>query len=108
MRKDLDSIEKDVYQLATANSHILKNLVNVQCLHKLNEDEHEQYTGDFWAASSRLKLYDKHAQDQKALQDLDVELKKVTIANLEAQRLSKPAPLDGIAEIRSQMCQIER
>ena len=104
----LDSTEKDVYQLATANSHILENLVNVQCLRKLNEDEHEQYTGDFWAASSRLKLHDKYAQDQKALQDLDVELKKATIVNLEVQRLGKPAPLDGIAEIRSQMCQVER
>ena len=104
----LDSTDKDVYQLATANGHILGNLVNVQRLRKLNETERKQYTGDFWAASKRLKLHDKRARDQKHLQDLDVELKKATIANLEAQKLGKPAPLDKIAEISTQRRQAEQ
>ena len=35
----LGSTEKDVYQLATANGHILKNLTNVKRLRKLDTDE---------------------------------------------------------------------
>jgi hypothetical protein len=41
-------------------------------------------------------LHDKRAQDQKKLPELVVELKKATNANLEAQKLGKPAPLDKI------------
>ena len=104
----LDSSDKDVYQLATANGHILGNLVNVERLRKLDENERKQYTGDFWEASSRLKLHDQRAKDQKQLQDLDVQLKKATLDNLEAQKLGRPAPLDKIAEISSQKRQIEK
>ena len=35
----LDSTEKDVYQLATANGPILPNVVNSKHLHKLNVDK---------------------------------------------------------------------
>ena len=104
----LDSSDTDTYQLATANGHILENLINVDRLRKLNEDERKQYTGDFWAASERLKLHDKRARDQRQLRDLDVELKKATIVSLDAQKLNKPAPLNKIVEIASQKCQIER
>jgi len=77
-------------------------------LRKLNETERKQYTGDFWAASERLKLHDKRARDQTELHDLDVKLKNATIANLEAQKLGKPAPLDKVAEVSSQKRQLER
>jgi len=60
----LDSTEKDVYQLGTANGHILENLVNIERLRKLDADERKQYTGDFWEASERLKLYDERARNQ--------------------------------------------
>ena len=104
----LDSTDKDTYQLATANGHILENVVNADRLRKLNETERKQYTGDFWAASERLKLHDKRARDQTELHDLDVKLKNATIANLEAQKLGKPAPLDKVAEVSSQKRQLER
>jgi hypothetical protein len=104
----LDSSDKDDYQLATANGHILENLVNVDRLRKLDENERKQYTGDFWEASSRLKLHDKRAKDQKQLQDLDVQLKKATLENLEAQKLGKPAPLNKIADLSSQRRQVEQ
>jgi len=66
----LDSTEKDVYQLATANGHILQNLVNVERLRKLDVDERKQYVGDFWDASNRLRLYDQRARDQNEAQKL--------------------------------------
>src|SRR5271154_1047892 len=104
----LDSSDKDDYQLATANGHILENLVNVERLRKLDKNERKQYTGDFWEASSQLKLHDKRASDQKQLEDLDVQLKKATLENLEAQKLGNPAPLNKIAEISSQRRQVEK
>jgi len=61
----LASTDKDVYQLATMNGHIINNLVNQARLRKLNEAERKRYTGDFWEASKRLRLYDKRAKDQK-------------------------------------------
>ena len=89
----LNSTDKDAYQLATSNGHILGNLVNRARIRKLDESERKKYTGDFWEASSRLKLHDQLAKDQKQLQDLNVELRKATLANIKAQRLGKPAPL---------------
>jgi hypothetical protein len=104
----LDSSDKDVYQLDTANGHILENLVNISRLRKLDEPERRNYIGEFWDASSRLKVRDQRAKDQKQLHDLDVRLKEATIANLEAQRRGEPAPLTQIADISSQRRQLER
>ena len=104
----LESSDKDTYQLATSNGHILENLVNLNRLRKLDENERKRYTGDFWAASERLKLHDRRARDQQQLQDLDDELRKATLANLEAQKLGKPAPLNQIVEISSRKRQAER
>ena len=61
----LASTDKDVYQLATANGHIINNLVNQARLRKLDETERKRCTGDFWEASKRLRLHDKRAKDQK-------------------------------------------
>ena len=52
------SIDKDVYQLSTPNGYILQNLVNFDRLRKLLLPEIEQYTGEFWNASKRLKSPD--------------------------------------------------
>ena len=103
----LDSTDKDVYQLATSNGHILGNLVNRIRLRKLDSNERKRYTGDFWDASERLKLHDKSARNRSQLQDLDVELKKATLENLEAQKLGKPAPLTQIAEVKSRKRQVQ-
>jgi hypothetical protein len=83
------------------------NLVNRARIRKLDESERKKYTGDFWEASSRLKLHDQLAKDQKQLQDLNVELRKATLANIEAQRLGKPAPLTQIAEISTRKRETE-
>jgi len=104
----LDSTDKDVYQLGTANGYILENLVNVDRLRKLNESERRSYIGDFWDASSRLQAQDQRARAQGQLHELDVKLRKATIANLEAQCRGERAPLDQIAEISSQRRQLER
>ena len=101
-----NSTDKDAYQLATSNGHILGNLVNWARVRKLNESERKKYTGDFWEASSRLKLHDQ--LDQKQLQDLNVELRKATLANIEAQRLGKPAPLTQIVEISTRKRETEK
>ena len=68
----------------------------------------KKYTGDFWEASSRLKLHDQLAKDQKQLQNLNVELRKATLANIKAQRLGKPAPLTQIAEISTRKRETEK
>ena len=104
----LDSTDKDVYQLGTANGHVLENLVNVSRLRKLDEPERRNYIGEFWDASSRLRVRDQRAKDRKQLHDLDVRLKEATIANLESQRRGEPAPLTQIAEASSQKRQLER
>jgi transposase InsO family protein len=104
----LDSTDKDVYQLGTANGYILENLVNVDRLRKLSESERRSYIGDFWDASSRLQARDQRAKAQGQLHELDVKLREATIANLEAQRRGEHALLDQIAEISSQRRQLER
>ena len=104
----LDSTDKDVYQLGTANGYILENLVNVARLRKLSESERKSYIGDFWDASSRLQVRDQRAKAQGQLHELDVKLKEAMVANLEAQRRGDRAPLDQIAEISGQRRHLER
>jgi len=104
----LDSTDKDVYQLGTANGYVLENLVNVARLRKLSESERKSYIGDFWDASSRLQVRDQRAKAQGQLHELDVKLREATIANLEAQRRGERASLDQIAEISSQRHQLEQ
>jgi hypothetical protein len=103
----LNTSDTDTYQLGTANGHILENLVNKQRLRKLGEAEQKQYTGEFWAASNRLKKRDERAGRQKQLHKLDVKLREATIANLEAQRRGERAPLDKIAEISAEKKRLE-
>jgi len=60
------STNKDVYQLSTPNGYILQNLVNFDRLRKLSLPEIEQYTGEFWNASKRLKSRDLRAKETHA------------------------------------------
>ena len=68
----LSSTDTDVYQLATANGHILNNLVNQAHIRKLTLDEVEEYRGEFWEASERLRVQDKQAQHRRQPSDLEV------------------------------------
>jgi len=89
----LASTDKDVYQLATANGHIINNLVNQTCLRKLDEAERKRYTGDLWEASKRLRLYDKRAKDQK---QPTVGAQSPTANKPRAQSPRRPVLLDSI------------
>jgi hypothetical protein len=50
----LDCTDSDTYQLASANSYILRNLTNKKCLRRLKPEERVLYADEFWAASHRL------------------------------------------------------
>jgi len=52
----VDYTDKDTYQLGSANGYIVRRLVNGERLRKLSEKELKKYRGEFWNASSRLKV----------------------------------------------------
>jgi len=103
----LDTSDTDNYQLGTANGHVLENLVNKDRIRKLDEKELTKYTGEFWAASNRLKKRDERAGRQKQLHEFDVKLKEATLANLEAQKRGERAPLNEIAELSAEKKKLE-
>ena len=82
-----------MYQLTTSNGHILENFINCVRLRKLNEDERKRYFGNFWAASTRLKLHDRRARDQKELQEFDVQLKRLPSRISKRKNLANWLPL---------------
>ena len=104
----LDSSSKDVYQLGTLNGHTLENLVNKQRLRKLDANERKRYTGDFWEASSRLKLRDKRARHQNQLRELETELAKATIESLAAQKQGRPHTLEKHHEIGAKKQELQK
>src|SRR5436190_14831110 len=85
----LASSEKDVYQLATANGYVLRNLVNVARLRKLTADERVQYHNEFWAPSERLNTYDERAKREEHLLDVNKRLSEATIEHLQAQKVQQ-------------------
>ena len=95
----LDSTDKDVYQLATANGYILPNLHNVARLRKLDKDERAKYSGDFWEASERLKLHDRVAKEQDELNDVNKRLAEATTRHLENQHQGQRTDLSEIDSI---------
>ena len=121
----LDASDKDTYQLATANGHIIKNLVNSARVRKLTVEERTQYRNEFWNASSRLRLHDKRAEQEQQLHDVNKRMREATLEHLQAQRrppaASPPAttsdnppprdPPDGlekVAEIVKEKRQLEQ
>jgi hypothetical protein len=59
--------------------------VNGERLRKLSEKELRKYRGEFWNASSRLKVYDERVKENK-LHDADMEMRKVALENMELQK----------------------
>jgi hypothetical protein len=102
----LASSDKDTYQLASANGYVIRNLVNETRIRKLSLEECERYTGEFWEASKRLRSQDLNAKHQRELHDVDVQLRKATTDQLEAQRKGEPSSLQKIAELSKQKRQI--
>lgn len=91
--------DKDAYQLAGPNGYVLENLVNGQRLRKLNLDEIDEYKGQFWNASQRLKKRDQDAKDKREQRDLDRKIKEATMEVLDAQRKGQPASLQKHHEL---------
>ena len=84
----VDYTDKDTYQLGSANGYIVRRLVNGERLRKLSEKELRKYRGEFWNASSRLKVYDQRAKMENELHDADMEMRKVALENMELQRIA--------------------
>jgi hypothetical protein len=84
----VDYTDKDTYQLGSANGYIVRRLVNGERLRKLSEKELKKYRGEFWNASSRLKVYDQRAKMENELHDADMEMRKVALENMELQRIA--------------------
>ena len=82
----LKSTDKDVYQLATANGYVLRNLINVERIRKLSADECGKYAEEFWNASERLKAQDERARQEQQLLDVNKRLGEATIEHLDAQK----------------------
>ena len=95
----LASTDTDVYQLGTANGYTIQNLVNIARLRKLTSDERQEYSGDFWEASRRLKRQDERAREQRELLDVEVQLRKATVEQLEAQKRGEKADLTKHAQL---------
>ena len=95
----LDSTEKDVYQLGTANGYILPNNVNALRLRKLSGPEANEYRQDFWYATKRLRLYDRLAKEQNELREVHKELAEATTDLLRRQKEGLPVSLDRHAEL---------
>lgn len=82
----LASSDKDVYQLATANGYVLRNLVNIERIRKLSTDECEKYVGQFWNASERLRAQDARTNREQELLDVNKRLSEATLEHLQAQK----------------------
>jgi hypothetical protein len=73
-------------------------------LRKLSEKELKQYRGEFWHASSRLKVYDERAKKENELHDADMEMKKVALENMRLQKeaVKLKTKADANAEAKAQ------
>jgi hypothetical protein len=101
--RPLPSSNKYTYQLASANGYIIRNLINETRMRKLSLEEYERYTGEFWEASTkRLRRQDLNVRHQRELHDIDVQLRKATTDQLEAQRKGEPSSLQKIADLSKQ------
>jgi len=45
-----------------------------------------KYRGEFWNASSRLKVYDELVKKENKLHDAEMEIRKVALENMELQK----------------------
>ena len=98
----LGSSDGDPYQLDTANGYVLKNLVNVQRLCKLNQEERKKYKDDFWEASNRLRSQDEQARKDRELKNIDIQLRKATLEHLQAQQRGEPVNLEKHAQLSAE------
>jgi len=77
---------KDTYQLGSSNGYVVRNLINGERIRKLTLKELKKYRGGFWHASGRLKANDERAKRENELHEADVAMRRVALANMEAQR----------------------
>ena len=82
----LEYTDKNTYQLGSSNGYVVRNLINGERIRKLSLKELKRYRGGFWHASGRLKANDERAKRENELHDAEMAMKKVALANMEAQR----------------------
>jgi len=82
----LEYTDKDTYQLGSSNRYVVRNLVNGARIRKLSSNELKKYRGGFWHASGRLKAVDERAKRENELHEAEMAMRKVALANMEAQR----------------------
>ena len=93
----LEYTDQNTYQLGSSNGYVVRNLVNGERIRKLTAKELKKYQGGFWHASGRLKVYDEKAKRENELHDAEMAMRKVALANMEAQR--KAAELKAQREV---------
>ena len=93
----LEYTDQNTYQLGSLNGYVVRNLVNGERIRKLTEKELKKYRGGFWHTSGRLKMYDEKAKRENELHDAEMAMRKVALANMEAQR--KAAELKAQREV---------
>ena len=98
----LGSSDGDAYQLGTANGYVLKNLVNVDRLRKLNQEERKKYKDDFWEAFNRLRSQDEQARKDRELKNIDIQLRKATLEHLQAQQCGESVSLEKHAQLSAE------
>jgi len=101
----VDYTDQNTYQLGTANGYIVRRLINGERLRKLSEKEVKRYRGEFWHASSRLKVYDERAKKENELHDAEIEMRKVALENMRLQKEAAElrAKADADAEEKAQV-----
>ena len=82
----LEYTDKSTYQLGSSNGYVIRNLVNGERIRKLSLKELKRYRGGFWHSSERLKKNDERAKKENELHEADMAMRKVALANMEAQR----------------------
>ena len=82
----LEYTDKNTYQLGSSNGYVVRNLVNGERIRKLSSKELKRYRGGFWHASGRLKANDERAKWENELHEAEMAMRRVALANMEAQR----------------------
>ena len=98
----VDYTDKNTYQLGSANGYVIRRLVNGERLMKLSEKELRKYRGEFWHASSRLKVYDEKAKKENELHDADMEMRKVALENMRLQKEAAELRMKADADAEAQ------
>jgi hypothetical protein len=97
----VDYTDQNTYQLGSANGYVIRRLVNGERLRKLSGKEIKKYRGEFWNASSRLKVYDERAKKENELHDADMEMRRVALENMKIQKEAVEIKMRADADVEA-------